>query len=164
MNMAVAGLRSAAPFAAAFLPWTEDILTQQPFQVVIEQFLNAPRNHPECYECCVVEHQNLRFVGRYLLCSTVLAGKEISEEEVYSRYHDVWWTREIVTFCRLAPCEADSRRLFIRVNNLRLSIHEYAKRQVKLEAEDHWTPRTRRMRHDGYVLGHSECIGNPLDW
>ena len=162
--MAVAGPRSAAPSAATLVPWTEDILTQHPFQVVIEKFINTPRYHPECYECCVVEQRNLQLFGRYVLRNTVLAGGEVSEEEVYSRYHDVWWTREIVTPCRLSPCAAASGGLCIHVNNLWVSIHEYVKRQVELDAEDRWTPRTRRMRHDGHVLGHSECIGNPLDW
>ena len=82
---------------------------------------------------------------------------------MYIRYHDVWWAREIVTFCRLAPCEAANGRLFTHVNNLCLSIHECAKRQVKVEAEDHWTPQTRRMRHDGYVQSNSAVGGSSND-
>ena len=68
-----------------------------------------------------------------------------------------------VRFVRLEECSRLNEVCFIRKTRLRSRIEEHARRQIALDGGD-WTPRMRGARLLGYIQGHSECVGNPMDW
>jgi hypothetical protein len=37
-------------------------------------------------------------------------------------------------------------------------------RRLAANHEGDWTPRMREAIFLGYIQGHSECVGNPMDW
>ena len=160
--MASQGSVGSAPSGAALVPWNEDVLTVPAFRSVIEEFLSASRRHPECVECCNTELENTRYFMRFLMCNTVLAGR-LEWEEERPAYYAGWWWAERVSFVSLERCSRLNKVCFIRKTQLRTRIEEHARRQIALDGGD-WTPRMREARLLGYIQGHSECVGNPMDW
>ena len=85
--MASQGSVGSAPSGAALVPWNEDVLTVPAFRSVIEEFLNASRQHDGCLECCNTELNNNRCWMRFLMCNTDLAGRveyELERPECYA--------------------------------------------------------------------------------
>ena len=160
--MASQGSLGSAPSGAALVPWNEDVLTAPAFRSVIEEFLSASRRHPECVECCNTELENTRYFMRFLMCNTDLAGR-LEYEDPRPAYYAGWWWAERVRFVRLEECSRLNEVCFIRKTRLRTRIEEHARRQIALDGGD-WTPRMRDARLLGYIQGHSECVGNPMDW
>ena len=58
--MASQGSVGSTPSGAALVPWNENVLTAPACRDVIEEFLNASRQHPGCLECCNTELENNR--------------------------------------------------------------------------------------------------------
>ena len=94
------GSVGSTPSGAALVPWNENVLTVPAFRNVIEEFLNASRQHPECLECCNTELNNNRCWMSFLMCNTDLAGRVESEEEL-PEYYAGWWWADRVRFVRL---------------------------------------------------------------
>ena len=138
-------------------------MTEPGLRQVIEQFLWASRKHSTCWECTNTELRNTRFLMRFRMCNTVLAGRLVCEEEPPADYAGGWWEAERVWFTRLAECNVLNDTLFERLMWLRGRIEEHARRMVAQDGGD-WTPRMRQARFLGYIQGHSECVGNPMDW
>ena len=145
------------------MPWREDVLTVPAFRSVIEKFLSAPRWHSSCFECCNTELQNTRYLMRFLMCSTDLAGRLVYEEERPAHYVAATSQTETVRFVRLEECSRLNEGCFIRLERIRSHIEEHARRQIALDGGD-WTPRMKGARLLGYIQGHSECVGNPMDF
>ena len=85
--MACQGPVGSTPSGAALVPWNENVLTVPAFRNVIEEFLNASRQHPECLECCKTESENNRYFMSFLMCNTDLAGRveyELERPECYA--------------------------------------------------------------------------------
>ena len=160
--MASQGSVGSTPSGAALVPWNEDVLTVPAFRSVIEEFLNASRQHPECLECCNTEEENNRYFMSFLMCNTDLAGRVEYEVERPEYYAGVCWA-ERVSFDRLDECRRRNELFGIRHIRLRDHIMTKARHLVANHPGD-WTPRMREAIFFGYVQGHSECVGNPMDW
>ena len=93
--MASQGSVGSTPSGAALVPWNENVLTVPAFRDVIEEFLNASRQHPECLECCNTEFENNRYFMRFLMCNTDLAGRLEYEEERPAYYAGWWWAERV---------------------------------------------------------------------
>ena len=145
------------------MPWSGDVLTVPAFRSVIEKFLSAPRWHSSCFECCNTELQNTRYLMRFLMCSTELAGRVVDEEGRPAHYVAATSQTETVRFVRLEECSRLNEGCFIRLEGIRSHIEEHARRQIALDGGD-WTPRMKGARLLGYIQGHSECVGNPRDF
>ena len=102
--MASQGSVGSTPSGAAHVPWNENVLTVPAFRNVIEEFLNASRQHPECLECCKTESENNRCWMLFLMCNTDLAGRVEYEVERPEYYAGMWWWAERVSFDRLDEC------------------------------------------------------------
>ena len=96
------------------------------------------------------------------MCNPDLARSLVYEQERPAHYVGRW-AAETVRFVRLEECSRLNEGCFIHVERLRSSIEEHARRQIALDGGD-WTPRMRGARLLGYIQGHSECVGNPMDW
>ena len=146
------------------MPWNENVLTSPAFRYVIEEFLNASRQHPECLECCKTESENNRYFMSFLMCNTDLAGRveyELERPECYAGW--LWQEVERVSFDRIDECKRRNEFFDIRYIQLRDHIMTKARRLAANHPGD-WTPRMREAIFLGYVQGHSECVGNPRDW
>ena len=97
------------------------------------------------------------------MCNTVLAGRLVCEEEPPADYDGGWWEAERVCFVRLDECK--------RVNEIcctgRARLRSRIVTRARRHAANHAGDLTTRMREEilfGYTQGHSECVGNPMDW
>ena len=161
--MASQGSVGSTPSGAALVPWNENVLTVPAFRDVIEAFLNASRQHPECLECCNTELENNRYFMSFLMCNTDLAGRVEYEVERPEYYDGMWWWAERVSFDRLD--ERRRRNEFFGIRHIRLRVHIMTlARRLAANHEGDWTPRMRKAIFLGYIQGHSECVGNPKDW
>ena len=123
------------------MPWNENVLTVPAFRNVIEEFLNASRQHPECLECCNTELENNRCWMSFLMCNTDLAGR-VEYEVERPEYYAGWWWAERVSFDRLDECRRRNEFFGIRHVRLRNHILTNARRHVANDEGD-WTPRMR---------------------
>ena len=160
--MASQGSVGSTPSGAALVPWNENVLTVPAFRDVIEAFLNASRQHPECLECCKTESENNRYFMSFLMCNTDLAGR-VEWEEPRPEYYAGWWRAERLSFVSLERCRR--RNEFFGIRHIRLRDHIMTNaRRLAANHEGDWTPRMREAIFFGYIQGHSECVGNPRDW
>ena len=143
------------------MPWKENGLTVPAFRNVIEEFLNASRQHDGCLECCNTELNNNRCWMRFLMCNTNLAGKVESEEEL-PEYYAAWWWAERVRFVRLDECKRENEMFCTRRARIRSDIVTRARRHAEIHAGD-LTPRMREEILLAYIHSHCECVGNPMD-
>ena len=159
--MASQGSVGSTPSGAALVPWKENVLASPAFRYVIEEFLNASRQHDGCLECCNTELNNNRCWMRFLMCNTDLAGKVKSRAEL-SEYYAAWWWTERMRFVRLEQCKRDNEMFCTRRARIRGNIVTRARRHAEIHAGDGTT----RMRDEIlflYIQSHSECVGNPMD-
>ena len=81
------GSVGSTPSGAALVPWKENVLASPAFRYVIEEFLNASRQHDGCLDCCNTELENNRYFMSFLMCNTDLAGRveyELERPECYA--------------------------------------------------------------------------------
>ena len=68
-----------------------------------------------------------------------------------------------MSFDRIDACKRRNECFGIRHIQLRDHIMTNARR-LAANHEGDWAPRMREAIFFGYIQGHSECVGNPMDW
>ena len=157
-------LHAHAPPAAWPRPWASIFATPELWKPIAD-IVDAPRYHGHCYACNHTDIGNLQSIGRFLLCSTGIAGKYDGECLCRRCGQSVEVPQTL--FARLAEANRAWTDRWDRSVLIQAVIHRVADCHKELaeitQYRNGMSPRTRALYHNDMSEHIRVCKGNPLD-
>ena len=145
-------------------PWTSIFATRELWKL-ITAFVEAPRFHGQCYACIQTDMGNLRSLGRFLLCSSDIAGRD--DGECLCRHCGQSVKVPQTLFTRLAEAKRAWRDRWDRSVMIQACIYREASCKTDLAEITQYrygmSPRTRAWFYADMTMQLRRCSGNPLD-